>query len=54
MSSLSPFIYTDNYVYRNPITYYYYDPFVYINPKVYVPTFVTPLKPYIEIDIYKN
>jgi hypothetical protein len=53
MSSLSPFIYTDNYVYRNPITYYYYDPFVYINPKVYVPTFVTPLRPYIEIDIYK-
>jgi hypothetical protein len=54
MSSVSPYIYTDTHVYRRPITYFYYDPFLYRTDKIYIPTFIAPLKPYIEIEIYTN
>ncbi len=32
-----------------PITYWWYDPYVYNLSSVYIPTFVTPVLPYIEI-----
>lgn len=32
-----------------PITYYYYDPYVYGFESMYIPTFVYPLTPYIEV-----
>jgi hypothetical protein len=32
-----------------PITYWWYDPYVYGMSSVYIPTFVTPVLPYIEI-----
>ena len=35
-----------------PITSWYYDPYLYRINKYYVPTFVAPLAPYIEIPLY--
>ncbi len=32
-----------------PITYWWYDPYVYNLQSVYIPTFITPVLPYIEI-----
>lgn len=37
------------YTKAQPITYWWYDPIVYEIPSVYIPTFVTPLLPYIEV-----
>ena len=36
---------------KEPIYYWWYDPHLYKLQKIYVPTFVAPLTPYIEIDL---
>ena len=40
-------------LYSTPISYYYYDPYVYKSlAKYYVPTFIAPITPYIQIPLY--
>lgn len=37
----------------SPISYYWYSPLIYSDlPSVYIPTFVSPLMPYVEVDLY--
>lgn len=37
----------------SPISYYWYNPLVYNSlSSVYIPTFVSPLMPYVEVDLY--
>jgi len=41
-----------NVVYSNPLSYWWYDPYVFRIQKYYVPTFVAPIAPYIQIPLY--
>lgn len=36
---------------RRPITYFWYSPLIYDVPTVYVPTFIAPLAPFVEINL---
>lgn len=36
---------------RKPITYFWYSPLIYDVPTVYVPTFIAPLAPFVEINL---
>ena len=42
---------TSSYVYSSPISYYYYDPYLYNIKNYYIPTFVSPLTPYIGLPL---
>jgi hypothetical protein len=46
---LSSFKYNRLFNYPQPIVYWWYDPYIYSFDSVYIPTFVAPLTPYIEI-----
>ncbi len=53
-SSSSSSVYSALSLYKNrmrslPISYWWYDPFVYNVESVFIPTFVVPINPYIEI-----
>jgi len=39
-------------VLTNPLTYWWYDPYVFRIQKYYIPTFVAPIAPYIQIPLY--
>lgn len=39
-------------LYTSPISYWYYDPYVYRSLKYWVPTFVAPVTPYIQVPLY--
>ena len=45
--------YKTKYVRSDPIVNWFYDPYLYRLQKVYVPTFVYPVKPYIEISLIR-
>lgn len=45
-------IYMNNILRKSPIYYWYYDPVVYSFDSYYIPTFVAPLTPYVEIAYY--
>ena len=39
-------------VFSHPLSYWWYDPYVFRIQKYYVPTFVAPIAPYIQIPLY--
>ena len=43
---------TRSTVLANPLSYWWYDPYVFRIQKYYVPTFVAPIAPYIQIPLY--
>ena len=47
-------LYTSGNIRAHPLTYWWYDPYVFRIKKYYLPTFIAPLAPYVQIPLYLN